>query len=143
MTIEQLAITVTADTESVTVVRHFIRSAQAALGVSVDAAIAELLASELAANAVALSAGEISITARSCGRALRVEVRDFGYGRPEVARPQPSHGEGGRGLMIVDRLADAWGIDEFLPGKIVWFELSAAPTGSVGAPGARAASPYL
>ena len=26
--------------------------------------------------------------------------------------------------MIVDRLADDWGVDEFLPGKIVWFEMA-------------------
>ena len=50
-------------------------------------------------------------------------MRDFGYGLPEVSHPGPNDLGGGRGLMIVEQLADAWGVDEFLPGKIVWFEL--------------------
>ena len=127
MTIEQLAITVTAETESVSAVRRFVREASRAVGAPVDADVVELLASELAANAVALSAGEITITVRCRDGVLRVEVRDFGYGRPEVTRPDPSDTSGGRGLMIVESLADTWGVDEFLPGKIVWFELTAEP----------------
>ncbi len=124
MTVEQLAITVTPDTESVTAVRHFVRGALQSFDARVDADVAELLASELATNAVGLAAGEITVTVRHRQGRLRVEVRDFGYGRPEVARPAPFATDGGRGLMIVESLADAWGVDEFLPGKIVWFELA-------------------
>lgn len=125
MSIEQLAITVTADTESVTTVRHFVRAATRELGTEVDPQVAELLASELAANAVGVAAGEITVTAQCARGRFRVEVRDFGYGRPQASRPDPLDLGGGRGLMIVDQLADQWGVDEYLPGKTVWFELTA------------------
>ncbi len=130
MTTEQLAITVTADTDSIAAVRHFIRAAAHTLMSSVDLDVAELLASELAANAVALDAGEVTITVSAPGRGLRVEVRDFGYGRPLVSRPAPTDTRGGRGLLLVERLATQWGVDEFLPGKIVWFELRGLPAAS-------------
>lgn len=31
-------------------------------------------------------------------------------------------GESGRGLVIVEALADRWGVGERVPGKIVWCE---------------------
>jgi anti-sigma regulatory factor (Ser/Thr protein kinase) len=31
---------------------------------------------------------------------------------------------GGRGLALVDRLADSWGVTKILPGKSVWFALT-------------------
>ena len=52
---------------------------------------------------------------------LRVEVRDHGYGLPVLDHAAGL--DGGLGLRLVDRLADRWGVDQFLPGKIVWFEL--------------------
>jgi len=92
--------------------------------VAVDADVVALLTSELTANAVELGAGEVTVTVRCVDRRLRVEVRDFGYGRPEVLHPDAVDLGGGRGLMIVEQLADDWGVDEFLPGKIVWFEMA-------------------
>jgi PAS domain S-box-containing protein len=57
---------------------------------------------------------------------LRVEVcdhgRGFAGGRP--ARPAPDD-ETGRGLYLVDRLADRWGVAD--GGRRVWFELDRAP----------------
>jgi len=122
--VEQVAITVTPEAESVAVVRHFVATAQDLLGVAVDADVVALLTSELTANAVELGAGEVTVTVRCVDRRLRVEVRDFGYGRPEVLHPDAVDLGGGRGLMIVEQLADDWGVDEFLPGKIVWFEMA-------------------
>jgi hypothetical protein len=42
------------------------------------------------------------------------------------------HGTNGRGLRIVDALADDWGITPYGAGKTVWFEvhLEAAPSPS-------------
>jgi hypothetical protein len=34
--------------------------------------------------------------------------------------------EHGRGLLLVDRLANRWGVDSQPPGKRVWFELEIA-----------------
>ena len=56
------------------------------------------------------------------------EVRDTAGGRPE--RKDPAIDElSGRGLLIVDELADRWGVDEAPPGKSVWFELDAGGSG--------------
>ncbi|MGZ4692380.1 MAG: ATP-binding protein [Acidimicrobiales bacterium] len=123
MPVEQVSITVTADPESIAVVRHFVTSAGHFLHTPADMDAVELLTSELTANAVDLGAGEVIVTVRCIDERLRVEVRDFGYGLPQVLHPDATDQGGGRGLMIVDQLAHAWGVDEFLPGKIVWFEM--------------------
>ena len=52
---------------------------------------------------------------------LRVEVSDSGPGfEPAPARPAPDDA-GGRGLYLVDSLADRWGSAE--GGARVWFEV--------------------
>ncbi|PBC85221.1 MULTISPECIES: ATP-binding protein [unclassified Streptomyces] len=58
---------------------------------------------------------------------LRVEVHDSGAGEPRLPVSLPCDGgegecESGRGLLLVSALADAWGIGERVPGKIVWCE---------------------
>lgn len=54
---------------------------------------------------------------------FRVEVHDSGWG--EVRRPDPApESEHGRGLLLVDALADKWGVAERVPGKAVWCEFS-------------------
>lgn len=59
---------------------------------------------------------------------VRVEVHDSGDGEPGVREPD---GESGRGLVIVDALADRWGLGQRVPGKVVWCEFGVrAPTAS-------------
>ncbi len=123
MSVEQLGITVKPETDSVSAVRHFVGFAQRILGSGADPEIAAVVTSELVANAVDLGAGEVTVTIRCNGPVLRVEVHDHGYGMPEVQHPAAEDLGGGRGLMIVTELADSWGVQQFLPGKIVWFEL--------------------
>ncbi|MFD6418089.1 ATP-binding protein [Streptomyces sp. NPDC060194] len=95
--------------------------------------VAELLASELVTNALVHTDREAVVTAtfRQAG-ALRVEVRDFTGVLPEVhSDPCPEDGSHdgvhGRGLLLVQMLADAWGIRTHSVGKAVWFELDARP----------------
>jgi len=124
MSVAQLSITVTPDTESVATVRHYVEAARLTLDARVDPDVVAVLTSELVTNAVALGAGEVTVTVRCAdGGRLRVEVQDYGYGMPEVAHPAPWDPGGGRGLMIVEELSASWGVQQFLPGKIVWFEL--------------------
>ena len=123
MSVKQLAITVTPDADSVAKVRHFVDFAQRVLGPRADRDVVAVLTSELVSNAVDLGAGEVTVTIRAVEDRLRVEVRDHGFGLPELLHPGPVDPGGGRGLMIVDELADAWGVQQFLPGKIVWFEI--------------------
>jgi anti-sigma regulatory factor (Ser/Thr protein kinase) len=126
MAVCQLSITVSATPDSVGIVRHYVEGARRELGCAVESDVLALLTSELVANAVGLGAGEIVVTVGKPDGRLRVEVRDHGYGMPEVLHPMPYDAEGGRGLLIVDELADDWGVQQFLPGKIVWFELDPA-----------------
>jgi anti-sigma regulatory factor (Ser/Thr protein kinase) len=53
---------------------------------------------------------------------IRVEVRDRGRGAPFVDRDAGPHDDGGRGLMLVRRLADRWGVKRD-QATSVWFEL--------------------
>lgn len=85
-------------------------------------AAAMLLTSELVTNAVRHSAGPVLMALECDDEELRVEVED-GTRRPPVPRPRSLLAEGGRGLMIVDAYADAWGTEPRDEGKAVWFVL--------------------
>ncbi|AQU66809.1 ATP-binding protein [Streptomyces niveus] len=55
---------------------------------------------------------------------LRIEVHDATPERPEKREPA-AEDCGGRGLVLVEALADSWGVkDRHGPGKAVWAELS-------------------
>ncbi|MEU9704322.1 ATP-binding protein [Streptomyces sp. NPDC047981] len=62
-------------------------------------------------------------------RTLRIEVHDGGRGvnveqvRSRWRHPSAALSTGGRGLLIVDALADAWGDLPDRPGHTVWAEL--------------------
>ncbi|MFJ3789018.1 ATP-binding protein [Kitasatospora sp. NPDC090091] len=87
--------------------------------------VGELLTGELVANAVRHAAGRtIGLQVTRKPGWLRVEVRDSSRALPclILAEPLPPT-DGGRGLRIVDDLADRWGADLLPRGKGVWFEL--------------------
>jgi serine phosphatase RsbU (regulator of sigma subunit) len=86
---------------------------------------ARLLASELVTNSVRHGGGDehdwIGLEVALSPSALRVEVSDHGAGfEPAPARPGPDD-VGGRGLFLVDALADRWGSAD--GGTRVWFEV--------------------
>ncbi|MFG2955323.1 ATP-binding protein [Streptomyces sp. NPDC048291] len=89
--------------------------------------IAELLTSELVTNALVHTDREAVLTAVVEPGQLRVEVRDFVARRPRMCAPGSDTGDGthGRGLVLVDAFADAWGVQPHEVGKSVWFELDA------------------
>ena len=53
---------------------------------------------------------------------LRVEVTDPSS-EPPILRTPPDYLESGRGLQLVDALADHWGTYATDAGKTVWFDL--------------------
>ncbi|MFI5681402.1 ATP-binding protein [Streptomyces cellulosae] len=90
------------------------------------AEVAELLTSELVTNALVHTDRDAVLTATVGPRGLRVEVRDFVARRPRlraVNADDGTHGTHGRGLILVQSLADAWGVRLHGVGKAVWFEL--------------------
>jgi anti-sigma regulatory factor (Ser/Thr protein kinase) len=87
----------------------------------VDAA--ELLTSELATNCVRHAGTDFELMIQARGQ-VRIEVRDSGPGRPQVLSPTPRDTTG-RGLRIVEAVADSWGVVPTPHGKSVWFTLPA------------------
>lgn len=84
---------------------------------------AELLTSELVTNALVHTDHDAVLTATVGARRLHVEVRDFVGRRPRLRVPDADDGTHGRGLVLVQSLADAWGVRAHGVGKAVWFEL--------------------
>ncbi|MET0740502.1 MAG: ATP-binding protein [Candidatus Nanopelagicales bacterium] len=91
-----------------------------------DADVAVLLTSEIVTNALRHGRAPFRLTVEAVDGTLRVEVRDAGgNGRPTVRGATPED-LGGRGLALVDTLADAWGWQpDGTRGTVVWFELTA------------------
>ncbi len=85
----------------------------------------KLLVSELVTNAVRHQSGQgpIDVAVKVSRSRVRVEVSDPGEGfpKPSVGEPPPEV-LGGRGLLIVDRVAARWGVSSDRPTR-VWFEL--------------------
>ncbi len=53
---------------------------------------------------------------------MRVEIDDPSPQVPVVRHPDAVD-EHGRGVLLVDQLANAWGVEPHDDGKTVWFEL--------------------
>lgn len=89
-------------------------------GVAVDDAM--LVADELASNAYqhggAPRIGRLKWFDH--GRALRIEVEDGGAEQPRLRQADAT---GGRGLLLVDRIARRWGVLRQARCKIVWAEV--------------------
>ena len=137
--VRQVAVTVEPSAQGVSEARRIVDSTAPLLRCDVDWTGVSVAVAELAANAAAVNAGEVTVSVRRYGDRLRVEVRDHGLGlpvEPEETADDPSAidalTETGRGLRLVAGFADDWGVEQFLPGKIVWAEF-----GHRGGPAAR------
>ncbi|MGP3946767.1 ATP-binding protein [Streptomyces sp. 6N106] len=100
---------------------------------------AALIIAELAANAALhgrVPGRNFRLTLSVTGNALRIEVRDPRVERLPTVRPasEPeAPRECGHGLLLVEELADRWGVVPELIGKTVWAELDGTPcTGLTG-----------
>nr|WP_234042294.1 ATP-binding protein [Streptomyces marianii] len=85
---------------------------------------AELLVSELVTNAVCHTRGPLRLNLVVCGSRLCCEVEDTNSDGP-VRGAADGWDEGGRGIGLIDALADAWGSRPTATGKTTWFELAA------------------
>lgn len=85
--------------------------------------VVTLLVSEVVTNAVLHAGTEVRLRIGHQGNAVRVEVTD-GSTHPTIRRHFSDQAATGRGLQLVDELADAWGQQPCRDGKTVWFELA-------------------
>ena len=117
-----------AEPRPVPAARHLVRLVLRSWGLENTAGTAELITAELVTNAVAASAAAghavIRLRLTRQARSLLVQVWDASPGRPE-ARLGPADALGGRGLVLVEALADRWGCDPADDGgKTVFAEIS-------------------
>jgi two-component sensor histidine kinase len=106
--------------------RRFVRSTLGDEVARETVELAELLTSELVTNAIRHGSGHVSVALRRQGDTLAVSVSDDDAAMP-VVPPEEPLALGGRGVRMVQRLAQDWGVSprENGPGKVVWFRLPA------------------
>ncbi|MEU5434142.1 SpoIIE family protein phosphatase [Streptomyces sp. NPDC020719] len=106
----------------------------------IDSAV--LMVSEMVTNVLVHTDGDALLVAEATGapgtRRLRVEVADASDDLPHKRRPGEM-ASSGRGLVLMEMLAERWGVDPRGEGKSIWFEIyegEASPGGpGEGGPG--------
>lgn len=115
------------DVRSVPEARHFVTDAVHRWNGPGDLSDTELLTTEVVTNAVVHGGTDVDLAVRydPTTEMITVEVRDHGLEHIHRAE-HDQHSTSGRGLSIVDLVADSWGVNE-VPGegKVVWFALRA------------------
>ena len=84
-----------------------------------------LLVSELVTNPVTHAGSGGTLVLSELERGVHVDVADSSPDLP-TSPTLDLMASSGRGLRLVDSVADRWGVDVRPVGKIVWFELSTA-----------------
>lgn len=85
-----------------------------------------LLATEAVTNAVEYGpdGGEVAVSVAVADGGWRVAVTDESPALPVVRHVDP-RAVGGRGVMLIDRMASAWGVERHESGaKTVWFTVA-------------------
>ncbi|XKK58734.1 ATP-binding protein [Streptomyces sp. ARC32] len=124
--------------------RRWARSRLAGSGIRADEPLAEtlvLLVSELVTNAVVHTGRSAvlrlvlpcAVTDETKDATVRLEVDDASDRAP-VPRCAGGEATGGRGLALVDGLADRWGWSREGTGKRIWCELDRSSGGGDAAP---------
>ena len=83
---------------------------------------AELLATELAANAIIHARMPFRVSVHRFGPAVRVAVHDQATALPAVLEPDPARLTG-RGMYLIGAISRRWGVEITSDGKTVWAEL--------------------
>jgi anti-sigma regulatory factor (Ser/Thr protein kinase) len=101
--------------------RHFVMSTLEAWHLA--PADVPLLVSELATNAVLHARSDFAVTIVAREDRIRVEVFDHNARLPSPTAV-PAEAYSGRGLMILQGLSSAWGVETHAGiGKTIWFEV--------------------
>ena len=111
---------------SVAAARRFVAKTLAEWGHEDQCDRACLVASEILTNAVRHADTPIALRLHRTPREITVEISDDSTHLPQRRIPEPDD-ENGRGLMLVDALADSWGTRLTRTGKSIWFTLLLVP----------------
>lgn len=87
---------------------------------------AYLVVSELVTNAILHARTPIVLDCEASGPQARFEVRDEQHGAPLV-KPYALDSPTGRGMRLVNSVAEEWGVSTSTAGKAVWCVVSAHP----------------
>jgi anti-sigma regulatory factor (Ser/Thr protein kinase) len=108
---------------SVPQARHHISATLRRWDLDTLAETARLLTSELVTNAVLHARTAMTLSVDETEGGIRVSVTDESPVPPAMRR-HSALATTGRGLRLLDQLADAWSVDDTNAGKTVWFTLS-------------------
>lgn len=96
-------------------------------GYTGDRDVVELLVSEVVTNAVIHAGTEVELVVRAEGHAVSVDVIDGDADHLCELQAATSDDTSGRGMTIVDALADRWGCERVdHDHKRVWFSIASA-----------------
>ncbi|HEX4905321.1 MAG TPA: SpoIIE family protein phosphatase [Acidimicrobiales bacterium] len=104
------------------VARQFVARTLELQGAAALVERAVLLTSELVTNALLHGLPTVHVDVLEVPDGYRIAVSDE-HPRLPTPRQASRDDEHGRGLLLVEHLADRWGVDPRPPGKSVWFEL--------------------
>jgi hypothetical protein len=114
-----------ADVESPRAARHFVSDVMREWGFSREARDeAELVTTELAANAVLHADSAFSVLLNAASEVVRIAVHDTMPSDPTLLVVRPR-----RGLGLVSGISRDWGVDVTANGKTVWAEVDATRLG--------------
>jgi anti-sigma regulatory factor (Ser/Thr protein kinase) len=106
--------------------RRFTARLCEAAGVSADLCdTCVLLASETVTNAVLHGRSPVRLTVRVGPTRIRVEVGDDNSRLPVLRADHDLDALDGRGVLLIEACATAWGVLPDRYGKTVWFEVAA------------------
>jgi anti-sigma regulatory factor (Ser/Thr protein kinase) len=103
--------------------RRFVGQTLRSWGCDDIVADAELLVSELVTNAILHARSPATVTVDRGNGSIRVAVCDGSSAQPRVRDYGPK-AVTGRGMLLVDRISERWGVDIDGSGKCVWFEVA-------------------
>jgi len=115
-----------ASTSSIALARNAVSDRLAGVAAATVVDDVRLMVSELVTNAIVHARSACTVTLRIDDAGIRVEIGDGCPQAPTIRRPAPGEPHG-RGLLIIESLADRWGVDTGDTGKTVWFELRTTP----------------
>lgn len=115
-----------ADAPTIPAARRWVSEVARRAGASADAErVVALLTTEAITNAVVHGPphGVVDVEAMVRGDRVHVDVSDESTRPPVLRRPEVTDLTG-RGVMLIDTLASAWGVELHRASKTVWFEVA-------------------